>query len=59
MQNIHNAFDIKRSRVPIMAQQKQILLGARRLQVQSLALLSGLWIRHCCELWHRPAAIAQ
>jgi len=43
------------------------------LQVQSLALLSGLRIRHCCELWcrcrhglnppllwlwHRPAAIA-
>ena len=22
--------------------------------VQSLALLSGLRIRRCCELWHRP-----
>ena len=24
-----------------------------RLQVQSLALLSGLRIQHCCELWCR------
>ena len=39
-----------------------------RMQVQSLALLSGLRIQHCCELqcslqmrlwlWHRLAAIA-
>ena len=34
-----------------MAQQKQTHLGTMRLQVQSLALLSGLRIWHCCELW--------
>ena len=28
------------------------------MQVQSLALLSGLRIWHCCELWCRLAAIA-
>ena len=33
-----------------MAQQKQIRQGTMRLQVQSLALLSGLQIRHCREL---------
>ena len=27
--------------------------GTMRLQVRSLALLSGLRIRHCCELWCR------
>ena len=36
-----------------MAQRKQIQLGTMRLQVQSLALLRGLRIRHCCELWYR------
>ena len=41
-----------------MAQQKQIRLGTMRLQVQPLALLSGLRTRHCCELWCRPAAVA-
>ena len=39
-----------KSRVPIMAQQKQIRLGTIRLQVRSLALLSGLRIQHCREL---------
>ena len=34
-----------------MAQPKQIQLGTMRLQVQSLALLSGLKTRRCCELW--------
>ena len=29
-----------------------------RMQVQSLALLSGLGIRHCRELWCRSAATA-
>ena len=29
-----------------------------RTQVQSLALLSGLRIWHCCELWCRPVATA-
>ena len=37
--------------VPIMAQQKLIRLGTMRLQVQSLASLSGLWIQCCHELW--------
>ena len=41
------------SRVPIVSQQKQIQPVTMRLQVQSLALLSGLRIRHCCELWCR------
>ena len=36
-----------------MVQQKQIQLGSMRLQVRSLALLSGLWIRCCCELCRR------
>ena len=36
--------------VPIMAQQKQIRLGTMRLQVGSLASISGLRIRCCCEL---------
>ena len=29
-----------------------------RLWVRSLALLSGLRIQHCCELWCGPAVIA-
>ena len=29
-----------------------------RTQVQALALLSGLTIWHCCELWYRPTATA-
>ena len=56
-----------------MAQQKQIQLGTMRLQVCSLASLSGLRIQHCrdtlwCQglasdpallwLWCRPAAVA-
>ena len=36
-----------------MAPQKQIRLGTMRFGVQSLALLSGLRIRHCQELWCR------
>ena len=36
-----------------MAQQKGIQLGTMRLQVRSLALLSGLKIWCCCELWCR------
>ena len=35
--------------VPIVAQQKRIM----RLRVWSPALLSGLRIQHCCELWYR------
>ena len=36
-----------------MAQQKRIQLGTMRLRVLSLALLSGLRIWHCRELWCR------
>ena len=39
--------------VSIMAQRKRIGLGTMRLWVQSLALLSGLRIRRCHELWCR------
>ena len=39
--------------VPVLAQQKGISLGTMRLWVQSLASLSGLRIRCCCELWWR------
>ena len=41
-----------------MAQQKWIQLVSMRIRVQSLALLSGLGIQHCCELWCRLAAVA-
>ena len=34
-----------------MTQRKRIRLGTLRLRVQSLALLSGSRIQHCCELW--------
>ena len=37
--------------VPMMAQCKRIWLGTMRLQVQSLASLSGLRIQCCRELW--------
>ena len=36
-----------------MAQRKHIRLGTMGLRVQSLALLRGLRIWHCCELWRR------
>ena len=39
--------------VPIVVQWKRIQLGTMRLQVQSLASLSGLRIRCCRELWCR------
>ena len=44
---------IKWVRVPTMVQQKRIQLGTMRLQVWSLALLSGWRIQCCCELWCR------
>ena len=37
--------------VPVVAQQKRIQLASMRMQVQSLASLSGLRIQCCCELW--------
>ena len=39
--------------VPIVAQWKWSRLVSARMQVPSLASLSGLWIRHCHELWCR------
>ena len=39
--------------VPIVAQQKRIQLVSMRMWIQSLALLSGLGIQHCHELWCR------
>ena len=39
--------------VPVMMQWQQIQLGTIRLLIQSLALLSGLRIWHCHELWCR------
>ena len=39
--------------VPIMAQRKRIWLVSIRMQVQSLASLSGLRLQHCPELWCR------
>ena len=36
-----------------MIQWEGIQLGTMRLQVRSLASLSGLRIQHCCELWCR------
>ena len=61
------------SGVSVVVQWKQICLGTMRLQVQSLASLSGLRIWPCCELccrsqpqlgsmllwlWCRPASVA-
>ena len=45
-------------RVPIVVQRKRIQLVSLRRQVLSLALLSGLRIPSCCELWCRLAATA-
>ena len=42
----------ERDGVPVVAQWKRIRLGTMRLLVQSLALLSGLRIRHCRQLWY-------
>ena len=44
------------SRDPFVAQRKWIWLGIMKLRVQSLPLLSGLRIQHCCELWCRSQA---
>jgi len=41
-------------RVPVMAQWIRIRLGNMRLQVRSLALLSGVRIQCCSELGCRP-----
>ena len=39
--------------VPVVVQWKQIRLGTMRLRVRSLALLHGLRIQCCRELWGR------
>ena len=39
--------------VPIVAQWKRMQPVSMRMQVQPLALLSGLGIQCCCELWCR------
>ena len=39
--------------LPIVVKRKRIRLRTMRLQVRSLALLSGLGIWHCHELWWR------
>ena len=38
---------------PVVAQWKRVQLVSMRMQVWSLASLSGLGIWHCCELWCR------
>ena len=38
--------------VPVMVQQKWIRPGTMRLRVRSLALICGLRIRHCHQLWY-------
>ena len=42
--------------VPVLAQQQWIRLVPMRTWVQSLALVSGLRIQHCRELWCRSQA---
>ena len=44
---------IYKIQVPIVSQQKQIWWISMRMWVWSLALLSGLRMRHCHELWYR------
>ena len=39
--------------IPVVVQWKLIQLGPVRLRIRSLALLSGLRIRRCRELWCR------
>ena len=39
--------------VPFVAQWAKNQLVTMRMQVQPLALLSGLGIQHCCDLWCR------
>ena len=53
IQLIKRDLKIHRHGVPVVAQRKLIQLRTMRLWVQSLALLSGLRIWHCRELWYR------
>ena len=51
--NSYNLLIRNKVGVPVLVQRKQIQLGTMRLWVRSLASLSGLRIRCCCELWCR------
>ena len=55
---VNSRYILGESKVTCNFQRKRSRLGTMRLQVQSLALLSGLRIQRCCELWCRPAAVA-
>ena len=44
---------IRKIGVPVVAQWKRIQLGTMGSCVRSLALISGLRIQHCHELWCR------
>ena len=46
-------FRMFNSGVPIVVQRKRTRLGTMRLRVRSLALLNGLRIQRCQELWCR------
>ena len=53
--NRRTGFENRLTAVPVVAQWKGIRVGTVRVQVQSLALLSGLSILHCCGCgigWH-------
>ena len=50
MPHSHISF-IKYIAVPFVEQWKQIQQVSMRIWIQSLALLSGLGIQLCCELW--------
>ena len=47
------SFNIFNFRVAVTAQWRRIWLGTMKLQVWSLAFLSGLRIQHCHKLWCR------
>ena len=53
LESIREIVTLGRSGVPVMAQWKRIQLETMRLRVRSLALLSGLKIQRCHELWCR------
>ena len=51
MEIIYISSNYQTAGVPIMVQQKRIRLVSMRMLVRSLALISGLEIWHCHELW--------
>ena len=50
----HSGLRMQLHGVPIVVLQKQTQLVSTRTRVLSLASISGLRIRRCCELWCRP-----